>query len=65
MKSRSVISNLKIRLLGNLVDHVQTEAANTFVHPPEDHIIDFSSDLRIFPVQIRLLYGKLMKIILL
>ena len=65
MKSWTVVGDLKIRLLGDLVDHVQAKTANTFVHPPEDHVIDFSSELWIFPVQVRLLYGKLMKIILL
>ena len=64
MEHRAVRRNLKIRFLCDLIDHVQTESAHTFVHPPEDHIIDLPANLLIFPVQIRLFYRKLMEIIL-
>ena len=65
MESGAVVGDLLIRLFGDLIDHIQAESSHALVHPPEDHIVDLSADLRILPVQIRLFYGKLMEIILL
>ena len=65
MQARTVARDLQIRLFGNLVNHIESESAYALIHPPEDHIINFPAQLRVLPVQIRLLYGKLVKIILL
>jgi len=64
MESRSVVCDLLIRLLGNLIDHIQTESTRSFFHPPEDHIIDLTAHFWILPVQIRLFYRKLVEIVL-
>ena len=61
----AVIRDPQIRLFCDLVDHIQTESAHASVHPPEDHVIDFSPYLRVLPVQVRLLGSELMEIILL
>ena len=64
MQSRTIICNLPIRFLCNLINHIQAEASGSFVHPPKNHVIDFSSYFWILPVEIRLFYGKLVEIIL-
>ena len=50
MQPRPVVGDFQVRLLGDLVDHVQAEAAHALVHPPQDHVIDFPAQLRILPV---------------
>ncbi|CSC67733.1 Uncharacterised protein [Vibrio cholerae] len=54
----------KILLLGNEVNHVKSETIDTFFSPKSDDVFYFFSNLRIFPVQIGLLFGKQMQIIL-
>ena len=56
VESRPIVRDSQIRFFRDLVDHIQPEPAGTFLHPPEDHIIDLPADLRILPVQIRLLH---------
>ena len=50
VQSWSVYGDFLIRLLGNLVDYIKPEAANSLIHPPENHIVDFPANLWIFPV---------------
>ena len=64
MKPWTVVGDTPVGLLRDLVNHIQAEPAHAPVHPPEDHVIDLPPHFRILPVQIRLLWGKLMKIIL-
>ena len=64
MQPGAVVGDPKIRLFGDLVDHVQPEAAHAFVHPPQDHIVDLPADLLIFPVKVRLLHRELVEIVL-
>ena len=59
-------ANLSLReglILGNHADYVHAEAIDSLVAPEFHHIIDFLADLFIFPVQIRLFFGKKMEII--
>ena len=42
---------------------VKTESVQAFVQPPVDHAVDLFTKLRVFPVQIRLLFMEYMKII--
>ena len=59
-------ANLSIReglVLGNHADHVHAEAVDSFVAPEFHHVINFLTDLFVFPVQIRLFFGKKVKII--
>ncbi len=65
MEPGAVVGDFPVRLLGNLVNHIQPESSHTFPDPPIYHIVDFLSQFRILPVQVRLLYGKLVEIILL
>src|SRR5699024_7523848 len=64
MQFWTVCRDFLIWFFGNLIDDIQTESSNTFVHPPKNHIVNLPSDLWIFPVQVRLFYRKLMEIIL-
>ena len=64
MKPCSIARYLSVRLLGNQIYDIKTEAANALVHPPEYHIIQFFSELRVIPVKVRLLYRKLVQIVL-
>ena len=61
----AVGSNTQVRLLGDLVNDIQAEAAHALVHPPQDHVVDLPADFLVLPVQIRLFHGKLVEIILL
>ena len=54
----------KSRNLGVKVCHVHSESVAAHIQPELHHIIDLIAHLLIFPVQIRLLSGKQMKIIL-
>ncbi|MNW50525.1 hypothetical protein D3C74_279780 [compost metagenome] len=45
------------------VDDVHPESVDPFIEPPGHHIVHFAADLRILPVQVRLLLGEHMKII--
>ena len=51
-------------LIRNQGDDIHAETIYPSVHPPIHHVIHSLPDLRILPVKIRLLLGKLMKIIL-
>ena len=64
VESGAVVGDLLIRLLSDLVDHIQTKTSHAFVHPPEDHVIDLPAYPRILPIQVRLFHGKLMEIVL-
>ena len=64
VQSRTIVRDLFIRLLRDLINHIQSEPTDPFLHPPENHIIDLPAYLGIFPVEIWLFYGKLMKIVL-
>ena len=64
MEPGPVVRDHPVRLLGDLVDHIQPESAHAFIHPPEDHVVDLPAHLRILPVEIRLLHRELMEIIL-
>ena len=44
-------------------DRIDTEAGKSLIQPPVDHFIDFLAQLRIFPVQIRLLFVEHVQII--
>ena len=50
LKPWSIYGDSLVRLLGYLVDHIHSEAADSLVHPPENHIVDCTSDLWILPV---------------
>ena len=50
MEPGTVVRYLLIRLLRNLIDYIQPEAAYTLSNPPVDHVIDFPAKLRILPV---------------
>ena len=50
LKSWSVYGDSLVRLLGYLVDYIHSEATDSLVHPPENHIVDCTSDLWILPV---------------
>src|SRR5699024_12716492 len=50
--------------LADQVDHVKAESFDTFLHPKLQYLLDLSSDIFIFPVQIRLTYVEKMQIIL-
>ena len=65
VKPWSIVRDLLIRLFGNLVNHIETKSPYALLNPPVDHVINFPAQFRIFPVQIRLLDRKLVKIVLL
>ena len=65
VQHRTIIRDLQIRFFCNLINHVQPEATDTTFNPEIDNFIDFFSNFRVIPIQIRLLYGKLVKIVLL
>ena len=50
LKPWSVYGDSLVRLFCYLVDYIKSEAADSLVHPPENHIVDCSSDLWILPV---------------
>lgn len=54
MQAGTVGQYLLIRLFGDLVNDIQTEAFDALVHPPADHAVDFLPDGRIFPVVVML-----------
>ena len=54
---------LKRKLLLDIDDGINAEAAKTFLHPPSDILKYFFPYLRILPVEIRLLFMKKMKIL--
>ena len=64
MEIRTLGGDHLVRLLGNGVDDIQTEAAGALLHPPVHHIKQRLANLRIVPVQIRLLDGILVQIVL-
>ncbi|MCY1239920.1 hypothetical protein D9M72_527380 [compost metagenome] len=45
-------------VLGDEVDDVHPEAVHAAVQPPVHHVVDGGADLRVFPVQVRLLPGE-------
>ena len=61
----AVAGDLPVRVLGDLVDDVQPEALHALVHPEADHVVQLPAEDGVLPVQIRLLDGKLVKIVLL
>ena len=44
-------------------DRVDPESGKPFIEPPVDHVIDLFPDLRILPVEIRLLFMEYMEIV--
>ncbi|MNU62532.1 hypothetical protein D3C71_517620 [compost metagenome] len=48
----------QLLLLGDQVNDIHTESVNAFIQPPSHHIVDFLTDFRVLPVQIRLLAGE-------
>ena len=62
MEAGTVAGDLPIRILADLVDDIQAETGNALFHPEADALIQFFSHGGIFPVQIRLLHGKLVEI---
>ena len=48
--------------LFDIDDGVDAESADPFFHPPPDILIHFLPELRVFPVQVRLLFVKYMQI---
>ena len=64
MQHRAVGGDLQIRVLGDLVDHIQPEAADALVHPKADGLVQLLPQGGVVPVQVRLLDRKLVEIIL-
>ena len=64
MKHGAFRHDTVVRILADEIDNVQTEAAYAAVYPPVNHIINCLTQLRVFPVQVRLFYRELVKIIL-
>ena len=64
MELGSVAGDLQIRVLADLVDHIQPEALHALVHPEADGFVKLGAHGGILPVQVRLLRGKLMEIVL-
>ena len=50
-------------ILGNHTDHIHTETVDSLVTPEFHHIVNFLAHFLIFPVQIRLFFGKQMQVI--
>lgn len=64
MQHRSVVYYTFKRLFSYHLYHVHTESAYALIYPEIHHIINITAHIRIFPVQICLLYTEHMKIIL-
>ena len=62
MKQGAVSGDLQIRILCDLIDHIQPEAFHALIHPKTDEAVKSLTDLGIFPVQIRLLRHKLVEV---
>ena len=54
---------LEAQVLFQIDDGVQPEAGDPLVQPPVYHIADLPPDLRVFPVQVRLLLGEGVEVI--
>ena len=64
MEFWTVIDNLLVWNLTDDVNRIHTETTNSLVNPEVHHIIDFLTELWIFPVEIWLSLTKDMKVIL-
>ena len=54
---------IKVLILGNHTDHIHTETVDSLVTPEFHHIVNFLAHFLIFPVQIRLFFGKQVQVI--
>ena len=52
-----------IFVFGNEGDHVHTEAVDALLKPVVHHVVNFSAQLGVFPIEIRLLTGKVMQVV--
>ena len=50
-------------VLTEKTDYIHAEAVDSLLAPPCHHVIDFTPHLRIFPIEIRLFFGKKMQVI--
>ena len=64
MQRGGTLHDAVVRVFSQVIHDVQAEAADAPVCPPVDHAVEFGSELRVVPVQIRLFDRKLMEIIL-
>ncbi len=56
---RAIRRKVRIRIVFlQMADGIQTEASQPHIHPLQNHFVYFFSQLRIFPVQIRLFFGE-------
>ena len=51
-------------ILGDKADDIHAEAVNSLFQPPVHHVKDLVADLRVVPVEIRLLLGEEVQVIL-
>ena len=64
MQARAVDLHAEVRVLAQMVDHVEAEAAHALVGPPADHVIELPPQGGVGPVEVRLLLGELIVVIL-
>ena len=63
MQPWAITRDALVDLLADQVNHVQAEATDPLLDPPVHHLMDFLLDLRVFPVQIRLLLREQVEVI--
>ena len=64
VQPRTVDGEAPVRILSQVIDHVQAKAAHAPVRPPADHVVQLPAQLGVLPVQIRLGWRELQEIVL-
>src|SRR6056297_516839 len=50
-------------MLGNKIDNIHTKTIYPPIKPPTHHCVDFIAEVRIFPIQIRLVWRKEVQVV--
>ena len=64
MKHGTIVDNLLVRYLPNHINNVHTESTNPFINPEIHHLIDFMTELFVFPVKVWLFLTEKVQVIL-